>query len=172
MPTPPSSAAPRRVRKPMWTMPSPPRQLSRLTPLRRPPPPSYYQTCLAAGTCREVAYDSYHGLTFLQLDARVSNTITIHDRYAVTLFYQMFNMTNRANYGPNYDVNVSNYTTASSSRSASSTRAAPLSHVPSPASSEPDSPSNFVHQPNRRKARQTPGLFHHPTSLREDWYDS
>ena len=73
---------------------------------------TYYRNCLAASTCREVAYDSYHGLTFLQLDARVSNTITIHDRYAVTLFYQAFNMTNRANYGPNYDVNVSNAATS------------------------------------------------------------
>jgi hypothetical protein len=68
---------------------------------------TYYQNCLSAGSCREVAYDSYHGLTFLQLDARFSNTIHIHDRYAVQLFYQAFNMTNRANYGPNYDVNVS-----------------------------------------------------------------
>jgi hypothetical protein len=68
---------------------------------------SYYQNCLGAGTCREVAYDSYHGMTYLQLDARIANTITIHDRYGLTLFYQAFNMTNRANYGPNYDVNVS-----------------------------------------------------------------
>ena len=69
---------------------------------------TYYQNCLTAGTCREVAYDSYHGLPFLQLDARISNTIKIRERYAVTLFYQAFNMTNRANYGPNYDGNVSN----------------------------------------------------------------
>jgi hypothetical protein len=75
----------------------------------------YYQNCLASGACREVSYNSYHGMTFLQLDARVSNTIHIHDRYAVNLFYQMFNMTNRANYGPNYDVNVSDAIIASPS---------------------------------------------------------
>jgi hypothetical protein len=46
------------------------------------------------------------------LDARISNTITIHERYNITLFYQAFNMTNRANYGPNYDVNVTNYTSS------------------------------------------------------------
>jgi hypothetical protein len=73
---------------------------------------SYYQQCLGAGTCREVSYDSYHGLTFIQFDARFSNTITIHDRYNIQLFYQAFNMTNRANYGPNYDVNVSNAATS------------------------------------------------------------
>ncbi len=86
---------------------------------------SYYKTCLAAGTCREVAYDSYHGQTFVQLDARFANTITIHDRYNIQLFYQAFNMTNRANYGPNYDVTSPTPPPASSSRSASSTRAAP-----------------------------------------------
>jgi hypothetical protein len=73
---------------------------------------SYYQNCLGAGTCREVAYNSYHGLTFLQLDARIANTITFHERFGLTLFYQAFNMTNRANYGPNYDVNVSNAATS------------------------------------------------------------
>ncbi len=68
----------------------------------------FYRNCLSAGTCREVAYESYRGQMFFQLDARIANTITIHDRYAITLFFQAFNMTNRANYGPNYDVNVSN----------------------------------------------------------------
>jgi hypothetical protein len=81
-------------------------------PTKKTTAASYYQNCLTAGTCREVSYNSYHGQTFLQFDARISNTITIHDRYAITLFYQMFNMTNRANYGPNYDVNVSNYATS------------------------------------------------------------
>jgi hypothetical protein len=46
------------------------------------------------------------------LDARISNTITLHEHYAITLFYQAFNMTNRANYGPNYDVNVANYSSS------------------------------------------------------------
>jgi hypothetical protein len=72
---------------------------------------TYYRNCLSAGTCREVAYNSYHGQTFLQFDARIANTITIHDRFAVQLFYQAFNISNRANYGPNYDVNVSNAAT-------------------------------------------------------------
>jgi hypothetical protein len=73
---------------------------------------TYYRNCLSAGSCREVAYNSYHGLTFLQLDARFSNTIKIGERYSLNLFYQAFNMTNRANYGPNYDVNVSDYATS------------------------------------------------------------
>jgi hypothetical protein len=67
---------------------------------------SFYQSCLTSGLCREVSYDSYHGQKFVQLDARFSKTITIKDRYNVSLFFQGFNLTNRANYGPNYDGNV------------------------------------------------------------------
>jgi len=69
---------------------------------------TFYRNCLAAGSCREVAYDSYHGSAFIQLDARVGKTISIHDRYNIALFFQGFNLANHANYGPNYDVNVTN----------------------------------------------------------------
>ncbi len=70
---------------------------------------SYYKSCVTSGACREVAYDSGYGLStpFLQFDARIGKTISIHERYNIALFYQAFNITNRANYGPNYDVNVS-----------------------------------------------------------------
>jgi hypothetical protein len=64
---------------------------------------SFYKNCLVTGQCREVSYDSYHGQTFAQLDARFSKTISIKDRYNIALFFQGFNLTNRANYGPNYD---------------------------------------------------------------------
>lgn len=75
---------------------------------------SFYKSCLAAGSCGEVGYNSNYsgGTPFLQFDARVGKTIVIHDRYNIALFYQMFNITNRANYGPNYDVNVSNFATS------------------------------------------------------------
>jgi hypothetical protein len=75
---------------------------------------SFYRSCLAAASCSEVGYNSNYsgGTPFLQFDARVGKTIVIHDRYNIALFYQAFNITNRANYGPNYDVNVSNSITA------------------------------------------------------------
>ena len=69
-------------------------------------PGAYYKACLTAGTCHEVGYDSYNGQTFVQLDARISKTITIKDRYNVNLFFQGFDVTNRANYGNNFDGNV------------------------------------------------------------------
>jgi hypothetical protein len=69
---------------------------------------TFYKSCVTSGACREVAYDSsYRSTPFLQFDARVGKTISIHDRYNVALFFQGFNLTNRANYGSNYDVTVS-----------------------------------------------------------------
>lgn len=74
---------------------------------------SFYKACVTSGSCHEVSYDSnYGGTPFLQLDARIGKTISIHDRYNISLFYQAFNITNRANYGSNYDINVNNYKTS------------------------------------------------------------
>jgi len=68
---------------------------------------TFYRNCLANGSCREVSYNSFHGDPVIQLDARVGKTISIHDRYNLNLFFQGFNITNRANYGNNFDGNVS-----------------------------------------------------------------
>jgi hypothetical protein len=35
----------------------------------------------------------------VELDARIGKTITIHDRYNVNLFFQGFDLTDRANFG-------------------------------------------------------------------------
>jgi hypothetical protein len=69
---------------------------------------SFYQSCLSSGACRETSFDSDYADSspFIQFDARVGKTISIHERYNIALFFQGFNLTNRANYGPNYDVNV------------------------------------------------------------------
>lgn len=83
---------------------------------------SYYKSCLAAGTCYETSYDTGRGTPFIQLDARVGKTITIKDRYNLNLFFQGFNLANRANYGGNYQGNVSTY-------SASTTALTPLGFV-------------------------------------------
>jgi len=74
---------------------------------------TYYKNCLAVGTCVENSFDTLRGSPFIQLDARVGKTITIKDRYNVNLFFQGFNLINRANYGGNYDGNISNYAAGS-----------------------------------------------------------
>jgi len=58
--------------------------------------------CLQAGTCRQVGYDSVRGADFFQLDVRAAKNIRWKERYNVQLFFQAFNLTNRANFGSNY----------------------------------------------------------------------
>ena len=70
---------------------------------------TFYRNCLAAGYCVETNFDQLRGLAFVQLDARVGKTIVIKDRYNINLFFQGFNLANRANYGGNYNGNISSY---------------------------------------------------------------
>ena len=68
-----------------------------------------YKACLTAGTCQEVSYANFRGPAFAELDARVSKMITIADRYNINLFFQGFDLTNRANFGSNLDNVVSDF---------------------------------------------------------------
>ncbi len=83
---------------------------------------AFYRTCLAAGSCVESSFDSIRGQAFIQFDARIGKTISIKDRYNLNLFFQGFNLTNRANYGGNYNGIISSY-------SAGTTKLAPLGFV-------------------------------------------
>lgn len=68
-----------------------------------------YQACLTAGTCYEAGYDSFRGQPFIQMDARIGKTIRFKDRYNVNLFFQGFNLFDRANFGGNYNGTISTY---------------------------------------------------------------
>ena len=68
-----------------------------------------YSACLTAGTCQETNYDSYRGPAFIELDARFSKTVTFGEKYNVNLFFQGFDLTNRANFGPSIQGNVSDF---------------------------------------------------------------
>lgn len=68
-----------------------------------------YAACLTAGTCVETNYDSYRGPAFIELDARFSKTVTFGEKYNVNLFFQGFDLTNRANFGPSIQGNVSDF---------------------------------------------------------------
>ncbi len=83
---------------------------------------TYYKNCLANGTCSETRYDTLKGIPNIQLDARLSKTITVKDHYNVNVFFQGFNLINRANFGSNYQGNISTYT-------AGSTKLTPLGFV-------------------------------------------
>jgi hypothetical protein len=73
----------------------------------------FYKACLANGSCYESSFDQVRGEPFIQLDARVGKTIVFKERYNVNLFFQGFNITNRANYGGNYNGNISTYAAGS-----------------------------------------------------------
>jgi hypothetical protein len=64
------------------------------------------RACLAAATCHEIGFDALRGDPFFQLDTRVSKTFKLGERSNLELISQLFNLTNRANFGNNFDGNV------------------------------------------------------------------
>ena len=64
------------------------------------------QSCLAANTCHQLPYDYLRGADFFQLDARFSRTFRFGERSRLELIFQAFDMTNHANFGNSYQVNI------------------------------------------------------------------
>jgi hypothetical protein len=65
----------------------------------------------AAGSCTIAKYDPMRGDAFFQLDLRLSKTIHLGDRLSAELIGQAFNLTNRANYGNDYNNSIADPTT-------------------------------------------------------------
>jgi hypothetical protein len=64
------------------------------------------QACLAAGTCVPSGFDSARGAAFFQWDARVGKQLVFRERASLDLFFQAFDLTNHANFGPSYNNNI------------------------------------------------------------------
>ena len=64
-----------------------------------------------APTCTIAAYDPLRGDPFFQLDMRLAKDIKIAERAKLQLVAQAFNLTNRANYGNNYNNNIATAST-------------------------------------------------------------
>ncbi|HML17532.1 MAG TPA: TonB-dependent receptor, partial [Bryobacteraceae bacterium] len=62
--------------------------------------------CLAANTCEQVHYDNLRGEDFFQFDARFGRFFNIREKAKVEVFFQAFDLTNRANFGSSYGVNI------------------------------------------------------------------
>lgn len=60
------------------------------------------RACLAAGTCEFSGFGTLRGDPFFDLDLRVTKTFTFREKYKLDLIAQMFNLTNRANFGNDY----------------------------------------------------------------------
>jgi hypothetical protein len=65
-----------------------------------------YRDCLRAGQCSIRTFDDVRGQPFFQLDTRVSKNFKITERATLTAFFQVFDLTNRANFGNNFSNNV------------------------------------------------------------------
>jgi hypothetical protein len=68
------------------------------------------QTCYFSGTCHIAPYDPLRGDAFFQLDTRVSKNIHLGEQRNLQLMFQAFNLTNRANYGNDFDGTISSAT--------------------------------------------------------------
>ena len=64
------------------------------------------RSCLAANTCQQVATGNLRGQTFYQLDARFSKQLKLGERMKLDMFFQAFDMTNRANFGSVFQTNI------------------------------------------------------------------
>jgi hypothetical protein len=62
--------------------------------------------CLTAGNCVQAGLGSARGQTFFQFDARFGKTLKFGERRTLDLFFQAFDLTNRANFGQNYVTNI------------------------------------------------------------------
>ncbi len=59
--------------------------------------------CYYAGQCQFVPYNSLRGDPYFDLDARVAKNIKVGEGRNLQLIFQGFNITNRANYGNNFN---------------------------------------------------------------------
>src|SRR2546422_1049245 len=75
-------------------------------------------------TCKQASFDALRGQPYFDLDMRLTKLIKFGERSNLKLIFQTFNLTNRANYGNNYDFNVRN-----SLASRGSTFGTPLGYI-------------------------------------------
>ena len=61
-----------------------------------------YRNCLRSGACAFAKFDNLRGQPYFQLDTRISKNIRFKEHQNLTLLFQMFDLTNRSNYGNNF----------------------------------------------------------------------
>jgi hypothetical protein len=65
-----------------------------------------YRDCLRSGQCIIAPFDNLRGQPYFQLDTRVTKNFKIKERANLQAIFQVFDLTNRANFGNNFDGNV------------------------------------------------------------------
>jgi hypothetical protein len=64
------------------------------------------QACLTGGTCHEVPFGYLRGNPYVQFDARFSKELKLRERMKLSLFFQAFDLTDRANFGTSYQTSI------------------------------------------------------------------
>jgi outer membrane receptor protein involved in Fe transport len=74
-----------------------------------------YRNCLRSGACTHAPFNNVRGQPFFQLDTRVTKNFRISERANLQAIFQVFDLTNRANFGNNFvtDVRLANFGTPS-----------------------------------------------------------
>jgi hypothetical protein len=62
--------------------------------------------CVAAGNCFQAPFDNLRGQPFFQWDARIGKNFKMGENARLSVFFQAFDLTNRANFGNNYVGNI------------------------------------------------------------------
>ncbi len=72
-----------------------------------------YRSCLRSGQCKFASFDNLRGQSYFQLDTRITKNFKIKERATLSLLFQVFDLTNRANFGNNFvtDVRLSTFAT-------------------------------------------------------------
>lgn len=65
-----------------------------------------YRNCFRSGQCTIAPFDNLRGQPYFQLDTRISKNFRIKEHYVITGLFQVFDLTNRANYGNNFNGDV------------------------------------------------------------------
>jgi hypothetical protein len=65
-----------------------------------------YRNCLRSGQCTFATFDNLRGQPFFQLDARVTKNFRIRERANLQAIFQVFDLTNRANFGNNFGTDI------------------------------------------------------------------
>lgn len=74
-----------------------------------------FRNCLRSGACTFAPFNNVRGQAFFQLDTRVTKNFRIGERANLQAIFQVFDLTNRANFGNNFvnDIRQANYATPS-----------------------------------------------------------
>jgi hypothetical protein len=65
-----------------------------------------YRNCYRAGQCINGPFDSIRGQPYFQLDTRITKNFKLKERANIAVIFQIFDLTNRANFGNNFVTDV------------------------------------------------------------------